>query len=300
MERKRIKGKRINVLGTLGLFITAIIWGSSFPVGKVALLHFSPIFIAMTRYLLGGTILGIVLNKKIFTITKKEILCGFICGTIFYFASLIQIIGLKYTEPSKQSFLAALYVIIVPFLYWMVYKKRPDIYNIAAAVLTLAGIYLLTVRSPGGFNKGDAITVISSAFYAVHLTAVGFLVKIMNPITLTFLQTTTAGMIGLAVSLFVEPLPARFPVEGICAVLYLTIFCTVIAYGLQMTCQKYVSEMKASIILSLESVVGTLLSVIFLQDTFTIVMFIGCVVIFIGVLVSETKLDIFSRKRKLD
>lgn len=291
MDGKQLKNNKIDALCTIGLFTTALIWGSSFPVGKVALSYYSPLFLTMSRYLLGGIILGIVLNKKILKITRKQFLGGAVCGTIFYFAYLIQIVGLKYTEPSKQSFLAALYVIMVPFLYWMIYKKKPGVYNFAASILTLVGIYLLTTSGPGGFNKGDMITIFSSFLYAMHIAVIGYLVKRMDPIILTFLQTTIAGIIGLVISLWREPFPTEFPVSGILSVLYLTVFCTIIAYGLQIVCQKYVSEMKVSIILCNEAVFGTLLSVIFLNDRFTLVMFTGCIIIFVGIIISETKLE---------
>lgn len=298
MKEEVFKGKNTERLGQIGLFIAAVIWGSSFPISKMGLEYFSPIFITMVRYLLGGIILAIVLNKKILAITKKEFLAGAVLGVVFYIAYLVQIIGLQYTAPSKQSFLAALYVVMVPFLYWLVYKKKPDVYNIVAALLTVAGIYLLTATGPGGFNKGDLITVFSSSLYAVHIAAIGYLVKKMDPIILTFLQSIVAGIIGLAVSLIMEPFPTFFPLKGVFALLHLTVFCTIIAYGLQIVCQKYVSEMSASIILSLESVFGTLLSVIFLGDVFTVAMFIGCVIIFIGILVSETKLKFLNKAKK--
>ena len=292
--------RKKEVLGQIGLFAAAVFWGSSFPVSKAALEYFSPLFITMVRYLLGGIILGLVLNKRIFTITKKDFLGGAALGLVFYFAYVVQIIGLQYTASSKQSFLAALYVIAVPFLYWIVYKKRPDVYNFSAALLTIFGIYLLTATGPGGFNKGDLITVFSSVLYAVHIAAVGYLVKKMDPIVLTFLQTIVAGIIGLAACLIMERLPSEYPFTGVLAVLYLTVFCTIIAYGLQIVCQKYVSEMKTSIILSLEAVFGTLLSVIFLGDLFTVTMFIGCVVIFTGIMVSETKLKFLNNKIKIN
>jgi len=289
--------KRKEFIYEIGLLLTALIWGSSFPLGKIALTYYSPLFLTMSRYLLGGIIIGIYLNKKIFTITKKQLLGGIVCGVIFYFGYLIQIIGLQYTAPAKQSFLAALYVIIVPFLYWLAYKKKPDFYNFIAAILTLVGIYLLTAVGPGGFNKGDLITIFSSFLYAGHIAVIGYLVKKMDPIILTFLQTIVAGVIGLGFSLALEPLPTEFPLIGILSVLYLTIFCTIIAYGLQVYCQKYISEMKTSILLSLESVFGTILSVLFLHDPFTIVMFIGCIIIFLGILTSETKWGFLKKKR---
>jgi drug/metabolite transporter (DMT)-like permease len=73
----------------------------------------------------------------------------------------------------------------------------------------------------------------------------------------------------------------------------MTIFGTIIAYGLQIICQKYISEMKTSVILSLESVFGTLLSVILMHDPFTKIMLLGCIIIFLGILTSETKLKFY-------
>ena len=301
MDNKLLNNsKKSEQLSELGLFITAVIFGGSFPISKVALTYYSPLFLTMTRYLLGGMIMGVFFHKRIsqnFAITKRQFWEVTACGAVFYFAYLIQVIGLQYTAPAKQSFLAALYVIMVPFLYWIVYKFKPDIYNFTAAILTLVGIYLLTVNGAGGFNIGDMMTIVGALFYAIHIVLIGYLVKQIDPIILTFLQTSIAGIIGLAVSLIFEPIPTEFPLVGVLSVLYMTIFCTIIAYGLQITCQKYISETKASLILCLESVFGTLLSVIFLDDPFTKTMFVGCIIIFIGILTAQTKWE-FLKVRK--
>jgi drug/metabolite transporter (DMT)-like permease len=293
LDNTSLKKNKKAVVYELGLVLTALLWGSTFPIGKIGLNYYSPLFLTMTKYLLGGIILGVFLNKKIFTITKKQLIGGIVCGTIFYFAYLIEVIGLQYTTPSKQSFLAALYVIMIPFIYWIFYKKKPDIYNFVAAILTIAGIWLLTVNGPTGFNKGDMITIISSFLYAMHIAVIGYLIKQMDPLILTFLQTIVAGIIGLVVSLILEPLPSNFSMSGILIILYMTIFGTIIAYGLQIICQKYISEMKTSVILSLESVFGTLLSVILMHDPFTKIMLLGCIIIFLGILTSETKLKFY-------
>lgn len=298
MDNTFFKRNKKEIFYELGLVVTALLWGSTFPIGKIGLNYYSPLFLTMSKYLLGGIILGIILNKRIFTITKKQLFGGIICGSVFYFAYLIEVIGLQYTTPAKQSFLAALYVIMIPFLYWIIYKRKPDMYNFVAAILTIAGIWLLTVNGPSGFNKGDMITIFSSFLYAMHIVIIGYLIKQMNPIILTFLQTIVAGIIGLIVSLITEPLPTEFPIAGMLIIIYMTVFGTIIAYGLQIICQKYISEMKTSIILSLESVFGTLLSVILIDDPFTQIMFFGCLIIFLGILTSETKLK-FLKLNKL-
>jgi drug/metabolite transporter (DMT)-like permease len=56
-------------------------------------------------------------------------------GLLLFCAYTVQTFGLAGTTPGKNAFLTASYCIIVPFLDWFVEKKRPDRYNISAAVL---------------------------------------------------------------------------------------------------------------------------------------------------------------------
>ena len=52
--------------------------------------------------------------------------------------------GLKYTTPGKQAFLIAGYVVLVPFLLWIIMRKRPAVSSFAAGVVALTGIALLS------------------------------------------------------------------------------------------------------------------------------------------------------------
>ncbi len=60
----------------------------------------------------------------------------------------------------------------------------------------------------------------------------------------------------------------------------------------------YRSSLILGIILSLEAVFYTLLSAIFRDDLFNGTIFIGCLVIFIGMLVSETKLEFLNQRKR--
>ena len=85
---------------------------------------------------------------------------------------------------------------------------------------------------------------------------------------------------------------------SIIGVLYLGIFSTTIAFLLQTICQRDVSQTKSAIILSLESVFGTILSVIILHEVLTLKMIVGCLIIFCAIIISETKLS-FLKKNNL-
>ena len=87
-------------------------------------------------------------------------------------------------------------------------------------------------------------------------------------------------------------------ISSIIGVLYLGIFSTTIAFLLQTICQRDVSQTKSAIILSLESVFGTILSVIILHEVLTLKMIVGCLIIFCAIIISETKLS-FLKKNNL-
>jgi len=62
---------------------------------------------------------------------------------------------------------------------------------------------------------------------------------------------------------------------------------TTVCYLLQTASQKYVDETKAAIILSMESVFGTVFSIIILREIITLRMVIGSAVILVAVIVSN-------------
>jgi drug/metabolite transporter (DMT)-like permease len=86
---------------------------------------------------------------------------------------------------------------------------------------------------------------------------------------------------------------------GLINALYLGLFCTFLTFLGQTVAQKYTSSTHAAIIMSLESVFGTLLSILILQESFTIMMLVGCLVIFLGIITAETKWEFLRKKDDL-
>ena len=74
---------------------------------------------------------------------------------------------------------------------------------------------------------------------------------------------------------------------GWLSVLYLGVISTTVCYLLQTASQKYVDETKAAIILSMESVFGTLFSLIILHEILMPRMIVGCVIILAAVIISN-------------
>lgn len=280
------------IFAVISLLLTSIIWGGGFVATKNGLEHITPLYLMAARFFIAVVLLSIIFYKKIKTITLSEIKGGLIVGMFLFTAFVSQTIGLQFTTPSKQAFLTGTNVVIVPFLYWMVYKKRPDIFTYIGAFLCFIGIAALTYNKGMHLNIGDMLTLLCAFLFAGHVVSTGYFAEKIDPIKLSVIQFTVAGILSLVGALIFEKAPSAQNADGIYSILYLGVFSTCIAFVLQTIGQKYTTSTKAAIILSTEAVFGTLFSVLLLGDKFTFNMLLGCTLIFVSIIVVETKLGI--------
>ncbi|MFD3158527.1 DMT family transporter [Haloimpatiens sp. FM7330] len=293
-----VSNKKKSIYADLSLFFVAIIWGGGFVAVKDALDSVTPFYMMTMRFGISTILMTIVFWKKVKKINKKDIMLGTIVGVFLFGGFMFQTIGLQYTTAGKQAFLTATYVVIVPFLYWVFSKKKPDNYSIIAAFLALVGIGMLTVQGSFHIGIGDNLTLICAIFFAAQIVAIGFFTKNIDPIILTVVQLGTGTIFSLLCAVIFEPKLQPLNTRGIICILYLGIFSTMIAFIVQNVAQKYTYSTHAALILSLESFFGSLFAVIFLDDVFTIKMIFGCIFIFIAVITAETKWK-FLKKKKL-
>lgn len=280
-------------IGELGLAVVAIIWGSGFVASAVSLEHFTPYQILAIRFLIGIILLSIVFFKKLKNIKKSTIIKGTIIGVFLYLAFALQTVGLVYTTPSKNAFITAVNVVIVPFIAFFIFKRKMDKFELFGALLAIVGIGVLSLKLSGGVNFGDFLTLLCAVAFAFHIIYTAKFVKNEDPVLLTVVQMAAATVLGFIVVLFKGETNFVSNFEGVSAVLYLGIISTTIAFLLQTVAQKYTTETKAAIILSTEAFWGMVFSIIILSEVLTGKMVIGATLILAAIIISETKLVFF-------
>lgn len=283
----------------LALFSAALIWGSSFLIMKNSVDTIPPHFLLGMRFTIGCLLLCMIFHKKLKQLNKDYFIKGGIIGLFLFTAYSLQTIGITDTTPGKNAFLTAIYCILVPFLYWIVDKKRPDIYNFSAAFLTIAGIGLVSLNGSLNIRMGDAFTLAGGVLYACQIIAITKFGSDKDPVLITILQFGYAAVFAWIVSFFFEDAPTNWSVPSITGILYLAVFATAIALLLQNIGQKYTNPAPAAILMSLESVFGVLFSVIFYHEKLTIRLICGFLLIFISVLISETKLSFIKKNKSI-
>lgn len=285
--------------GEIGLIVTAIIWGGGFVGSAVALDHYTPYQILAGRFLIGLILLSVVFYSRLKEIKRSTFIKGLVLGTILYCAFILQTVGLQFTTPSKNAFLTAVNVVIVPFIGFFIYKRKLDGFELTGAVLAVVGIALLSLQFTGGVNIGDVLTLFCAFAFAFHIFYTARFVENEDAVVLTILQMGTAAFIGVSVMMMKGETNFSFETSALLPLVYLGVFSTTIAYLLQTVSQKFITETKAAIILSTEALWGTLFSVVLLSEVLTIRMSVGAILILVAILIAETKPQSMLIRRRL-
>lgn len=281
------------VFASLGLLLTAAVWGFAFVVVKDSLDYVGSVYMVAIRFSIAAIGLAIIFCKRLKKIDKKHLLMGGVTGLFLFLAYLVQTIGCSYTTAGKNAFLTTIYVILIPLISWPLYKKRPHWHVFVAAGLSLTGIGLLALGGDdiSGINIGDILTLLCGLFFALHILWTEKCNKEgCDTIIITMLQFAFAAFFGWILAPFMNgafPIVAIQTPKVVLSMLYLGLFSSMICFSLQNIGLKYVQSSLASLFLSFESVFGVLFSTIFLHETLTLKMAAGCMLIFSAIVIAE-------------
>lgn len=296
MENKHSMGGRI------ALLTAAVIWGSSFIVMKDAVADIPVFQLLAIRFTLAGLLLAAIFHKRLMHGGKALLCHGAVCGVLLLSAYAAQTFGLMTTTPGTNAFLTAVYCVMTPFMAWAFYRKRPSTCNWLAAVLCIAGIGMISLSGDLRVGAGEALTLLSGVFYALHIMALSRFGEKNgdghsdDPVALTIVQFAVVAALSWVLTLLTErgaafPAPAIWP-----QLLYLTVFATAATLVLQSVGQSLTPPSQSAILLSLESVFGVLFSVLLGRESLTLQLTAGFALIFISVIISETQLSFLRRR----
>ena len=276
------------------IVFATIIWGFSFVVMKDVVAVLPPAWLLGIRFLFAGALLLAVLHKRVARFcSRKLITYGAILGVLDFSAFWLQTVGLEHTTPGINAFLTATYCVIVPFAWWLLARKRPTAFNIAAAVIAIAGIWLVSVTSSGetlSIGFGETMTLGCAVVFAAHIVAVSKFAQKCDALTLTVFQFIAEGTLGILVGAAAETFPgaAAFTPEIVGQMLFLAVFASVVAFGIQNVSLAHVPPAQASLLLSLESVFGVVFSILLYGEQMTLRLVAGFALIFAAIVISET------------
>lgn len=272
------------------IIAATIIWGSSFVIVKDVTNSMPPAWILVVRFTAAAIIMAVAFLKyRELYFERSHVGFGLLFGLAMFLAYYTQTIGITDTTPGKNAFLTGTYCVIVPFLAWLLLRRRPNRYNIVAAVLCIVGIGFISLDGSLTMRFGDAMTLVCAVFYALHIILVSQFAQGRNIYVLTMWQFAGVAICSLFVGGLFEPMPdwAMLPVDCWISLAYLAVACTTVALLFQNIGQAHLPPASAALLLSLEAVFGVAFSVALGAETLTLRIVFGFALVFVAIIVSE-------------
>jgi drug/metabolite transporter (DMT)-like permease len=273
------------------LFMVAIIWGTGFITqGVAARYHVAYLFNGVS-FMLAALILipFIPTGTRGTKVTKEQWTWMLIAGVILFFATAFQQVGLFYTKVANAGFLTSLYVVFTPFLLWVMFREKTHWVDVLAVVVAGVGAFFLSTAGRFEVQRGDALEVIGSTFWALHFVVLGKFAAKFESVSFAAGHFFISGFLNLVCGLFVEGLSPLTALPLVSAILYRASISIGIGYTLQVWGQKHTPPTDAALILGLEAVFAVIAGWIVLDQTLSAIQIFGCVVIFVAVLISQIK-----------
>lgn len=281
--------QRKTYLARAALVCAPIIWGVSFVMVKDLTDVIGVHLLLAIRFLCASMLLSIIYFPRLRTLDRGSILRGALLGLLLFASYALQTYGVCYTTPGKNAFLTGVYVVLVPFIYWITAHRRPTFFNLLAAAFSIVGIALASLDS--GFDRiniGDALTLIGGVTFAIHIVCVNRFTESRDPIPLTIVQFFFAGLLGAAGTLITgKGMLAAPGTQDILSILYLAVMCTAVALLFQNIGQKYTPPALTSVILCMESALGFLFSACMGRENLSVRLVLGFMLIFSATLICE-------------
>ncbi|MEQ9714224.1 MAG: DMT family transporter [Candidatus Asgardarchaeia archaeon] len=290
------------LFGRIITIISAVIWGTSFPVIAWGLNIIDPFTFVLGRFWISTIVLLplIFLNEKhrstfLEYLHDKTIM---IMGVMNGIAFLLQFIGQQWTTATKAAIITDSNVIFVAIFSAFLLSERITLKRALGIITALFGIFLIITNGDiyaltGGTILGD-VTVLSAgiiwSFYIIlNKEKTSQNVDITSLMTVIIVWTTiTLQLIHIVYAFTSEIIVLDF-YYALILIAYTGLFTTIISFFLWLEGLKWLEATTSTIYLLVGPIVAALISVIFLNEVLTLYIILGGILVGLGIYLVEEK-----------
>ena len=288
------------------LILVTLCWGVSYLLMDISLEELDPFTLNAFRFLGAFAIAALVSFKKIRTVNKTTLKYSLLVGFALVFVYIWATFGVKYTSLSNSGFLCALTVVFTPILAWLFFKKAPGKKLTFVVILCFIGIALLTLGDDFSINmehlKGDLLCLMCAVAYAADLLLTEKAVshEEVDAYNLGVFQLGVTGALNLIMALIVETPQAPQTMEVWSAVIFLSVFCTGVAFVLQPVAQQYTTASHVGVIFTLEPVFAAVVAYFFAGEILSFKAYLGAALMLASIFIMEIDFKTLKKKKKAE
>ena len=288
--------------------LCTFIWGTTFIAQDTGMDKIGPLTFNGARFFIG--FLSIIPFAIIFE--RKKIISQininrklfyqflFWIGLFLFLGTYVQQAALLYTDVANAAFFTVFYVPMVPIILYLFFKKSIHWSIWPSVFFCVLGVYFLSDFTNATVRLGDSLVILCAIFWSLHIIFIGKFIKNFNlPLFFGSLQALIVAIFSSIFAICFETITLANILNESVSILYAGAMSGGIAFTLQIYAQKNILPAPSAIIFSLESVFAAIAAWLILNQVLDIDNIAGCVLILLGVIISQILPDLKKIKNKL-
>ena len=248
-------------LTDLPVLLVAVVWGASYLAAKGITTTSTVVAVLVLRFVIVLPVLTVAGWRRLRALSAAQWRGAGLLGLVLSGIFLVETYGVVHTSATNAGLIISLTMIFTPLAEAAVTRVRPPGAFLTAAALSVAGVVLLT--QGGGFTSpsvGDLLMLVAALARTVHVLLMARIksVRAADSLSLTTVQ------LGSAVAVFAVlaavpgtgespwTVAAGFGVREWGGLLFLSVFCTLFAFFVQMWSVRRTSPSRVSLLLGTE------------------------------------------------
>jgi drug/metabolite transporter (DMT)-like permease len=274
--------------GDLTLLLVAAVWGSGFVAQRFGAASMDAFYFNAGRFTLAALVL-LGLARFRWRLERRNWKMAGLAGALLFGGSFLQQAGMQTTSVGNAAFITGLYVVIVPLLLFLFWRQRTSWLTLGAVLLAAAGIALLAIQDTLTLNPGDWLELAGAFLWAGHVILIGRLGSGVDGYAFAIAQFLVCAGLNWAAGLALDAPGAGNLLLAWPAVVYSAVLPIAAGFTLQILGQRHAPPVDAAIILSLETVFGSLFGFLLLGEGFTPRQVLGAGMILGAILLCQVK-----------
>ncbi|MGI5403780.1 DMT family transporter [Streptomyces sp. CA-135486] len=248
-------------LTDLPVLVVALVWGASYLAAKGITTTHTVIAVLVLRFAVVLPVLAAAGHRRLRALTRAQWRGAGLLGLVLSGIFLLETYGVVHTSATNAGLIISLTMIFTPLAEAVVTRSRPTGSFVAAAGLSVVGVVLLT--QGGGFTApslGDLLMLLAALARTVHVLAMARIKAVQSADSLSLTTVQLGSAVAVFAVLATAPgtgaspwsVATGFGPREWAGLLFLSVFCTLFAFFVQMWAVRRTSPSRVSLLLGTE------------------------------------------------
>jgi drug/metabolite transporter (DMT)-like permease len=269
------------------MVVATLLWGGTFVAIRDAVAGMPPATLVAGRFAVAAALLAVVLAVRRKRPAGRDLAAGAGSGLLMLGGYFLQAEGLRTTTAGSSAFLTCAGTLLAAFFAWPLLGQRPGRVLVAGIAVAMAGSALLSLREGLHLGRGELLTLLGAATFALQVVALGRFALVSDPLVLAGAQAAT---VALALAPFTRGASGTFAAldaAGWGRFAYLAVAGSTIAPLLQVLAQRRLSPGRVGLLFALEPVFALVFALTLGAERFAVRWWSGAGLILIAVVMVE-------------